>query len=106
MRLTEREIKLIAEIPKRRRERKIGAWLGLAIAVAAFIAFQQFGARYESLVYVVGIALGFAVGEVARAHFRVTHEDKLIDVLQRYINRDPEAVRQFSTQAGPGGDAV
>ena len=106
MRLTEREVKLIAEIPKRRRERKIEAWLGLAFAIAAFIVFQHLDPRYDSLVYVVGIALGFTAGEVARVYFRVTPEDKLIAVLQRYINRDPEAVRQFSTQMGHRGDAV
>ena len=106
MRLTEREIELITTIPKRRRDRKRGAWLGLAIAVAAFIAVQYLGPQYASAAPIMGILLGFSAGEVARVHFRVTPEDKLVELLQRYISRDPEAVRQFSMQDGVGRDAA
>ena len=106
MRLTEREIELITTIPKRRRDHKLGAWLGLAIAAAAFGAAQHFGAQYDSLGPVLGVLLGISAGEVARAHFRVTPEDKLIELLQRYISRDPEAVRQFSLRVGQGKNAA
>lgn len=106
MKLTEREIELITTIPKRRRDRKLGAWLGLAVAVAAFSALPYLGPQYDSLGPIIGILLGFATGEVARVHFRVTPEDKLIELLQRYISRDPEAVRQFSMQDGSSQNAV
>lgn len=105
MRLTEREVKLITGIPKRRRDRKLGAWLGLAFPVTAFGAFQHFGSPYEPLGPVLGIVLGFSAGEVARVYFRVAPEDKLIDLLQRYISRDPEAVRQLAMQVEPGESA-
>jgi len=96
MRLTDREVEIIKSIPKRRRDRKLGSWLGLAVAVAAFGLYQSFGSQYEALGPVIGVLLGFSAAEVVRAHFRVTPEDKLIDLLQRYVSRDPEAVRQFS----------
>lgn len=106
MRLTEREIELITTIPKRRRDRKLGAWLGLAIAVAAFSAVPYLGPQYDSLFPIIGLVLGFFAGEVARVHFRVTPEDKLIGLLQRYISRDPEAVRLFSMHEGSGQNAA
>jgi hypothetical protein len=106
VRLTEREIEFINGIPKRRRDRKLGAWFGLASAVAGFAALQYVGSQYDSLGPVLGIFLGFSAAEVARVHFRVTPEDKLIELLQRYISRDPEAVQQFAMQVGPGKNAA
>jgi hypothetical protein len=106
MKLSDREIEMISNIPKNRRDRKLGAWLGLATALAAFVAVQYFDFHHESLGPVFAILLGFSTGEVARAHFRVRPEDKLIDLLQRYVNSDPEAVRQFSFKSESSERAV
>lgn len=106
MRLTDREVEMIRRIPKRRRDRKLGAWLGLAAAVAVFGLFQAFGSQYELLGPLIGVLLGFSTAEVARAHFRVEPEDKLIELLQKYVSRDPEAVRQVSMRVGSGGKAA
>ena len=99
MKLSDREIEMISNVPKHRRSRKLNACLGLATALCVVIAVEYFEFYRGSLGPIAAIFLGFAVGEVARAYFRVRPEDKLIDLLLRYVNSDPEALRQFSFKA-------
>ena len=96
MKLSDREIETISNIPKSRRDRKLGAWFGIAMALAIIVAVQYFDFDHGSVAPLIGALLGFSAAEVTGAYFRVRPEDRLIDLLQRYVNSDPEALRQIS----------
>ena len=106
MNLSNREIEMISDISKARRHRRIGAWLGLATALIVFVGTQYFDFGRESLGPIVGIFLGLAVAELSSAYFGIRSEDKLVDLLQRYINSDPEAIEQLSTKSTSSGFAA
>ena len=97
---------MVSKILKNRRDRKLSAWLGLAAALAAFIGALYFDLDFDSLGPVIGVFLGISGAELTSVYFRVRPEDKLLDLLQRYINNDPEAVRQFSFKAVSGENAA
>lgn len=95
MKLTGREMKIVSAYSATRKRRKIGAWIGLATIAAFWIAMVYID-RLESVGTVLGISLGILIAELASLYFGVRPEDKMIDLLQRYINQDAEALEQFS----------
>jgi hypothetical protein len=97
MKITDREMAIVSTYSAIRSRRRTGAWLGLAIVVALWIAIA-YTERLDSLGTVLGIFLGLLVAELASLYFGIRPEDKLIDLLQRYINQDAEALKQFSSK--------
>lgn len=97
MKLSANEVKLISEVETRCVHRKWGAWISFLTVVALLVATDGYGMlpslRESSLLY---IAAGAALPHLIYVYFVVRTEDKLADLLQRYVNRDPEAVAQIS----------
>lgn len=48
---------------------------------------------------------GFLVGQAAE-YSSARSDDKLIDLVQRYVNSDPEAIRQLATSTRRASNAV
>jgi hypothetical protein len=97
MKLTKREIELIANIEKSRLRRRRGAWTGLVSTLVVWFAASYFDWLSNVSSMVIGLCLGFAIVNLASAYSAVRADDKLNDVLQRYVNDDPEALRQLSS---------
>jgi len=100
MKLTQREIELLSKIPaeraKRRRNLLLGFALYLVVPVIALYVDLDFDSRYD-LTDVYSVLGGFLLGQWAW-YLRSRPEDKLIEVVQRYVNRDPEAIREFAAR--------
>jgi hypothetical protein len=62
-----------------------------------WFAASYFDWLSSTLFIVIGFFIGFAVVNIASAYSAVRADDKLNDVLLRYVRSDPEAVRQLSS---------
>ena len=96
MKLSSREIEFLAGIDKRRKHRKIGAWIGLVLLLALLAIEIRFSPYGDGLPTVLAVFLGVAVSTLAHEYFGVSAENRLLDLLQRYVNSDPEAIRQIA----------
>ena len=96
MKLTSREIEYLAGIDKRRKRRRIGAWIGLVLLLVLLAIEVRFGLYGGGLATVLAVFIGVVVSTLAHEYFGVSAENKLLDLLQRYVNSDPEAVRQIA----------
>jgi hypothetical protein len=97
MKLTTIELKLIAGISKNRKRRKwdaLATFLVSIILATATFGFGMFPALSNSMF--LGVAVGASIMWLIHVYFGVRSEDKFVDLLQRYINRDPEAVAQIA----------
>lgn len=106
MKLTSREIACLTRIEERRRSRKIGSWISLIMIVVLSIADMSFGWFGGDLLAVFAIFLGITISTLANEYLGVSDKDKLFDLLQRYVNSDPEAVRQISETVSAGRHAA
>ncbi len=97
MKLTKREIELIAGIERNRLWRRRGAWIGLVTVLLAWFATNYFEWLPDSSSIVIGIFLGAAIVNLGSSYSTVRVDDNLNGVLQRYVNSDPEALRQISS---------
>ncbi len=107
MKLSAKEVKLISDVSKNRKQRKWGAWLGFLTATGLLVATEGFGifpSLRESSILVIAVVATFA--HLIHVYFAVRPEDKLVDLLQRYINRDPEAVARLSWVTDSDGVAA
>jgi len=97
MKLTATEVKMLSRLSARRKRRMWDAWLSFLLAVALNIATYGYGV-FPSLTEspFLGMAVGVSFAYLVHVYFAVRPEDKLIELLQRYVNRDPEAVKQLS----------
>lgn len=97
MKLSAKEVKLISDLSTKRKRRVWGAWVSFLTVVALLVATYGYG-MFPALGE--GPFLGFAVGaafvNLVHVYFGVRPEDKLIDLLQRYVNQDPEAIAQIA----------
>jgi hypothetical protein len=92
LKLSDREIELISSIPRNRRNRRLGLWLAMAAPLITAVA--GFYIDYD-LTTVMAMLGGLLVGQAA-AYSSSRTEDKLIELVERYVNTDPEAIRQFA----------
>lgn len=97
MKLTRREIELISNIEHSRLRRRRFAWIGLVSALVVLTAASYFDWSSSELYMVIGLLLGSAAWSVDRAYSAVRIDDKLNDLLLRYVRSDPEALRQLSS---------
>ena len=101
MRLSSREVELIKDVPKTRRNRKLSAWSGLITSLVIMIGVYFFDYQVGNFGLLIAMIVGFSVGNLAAEYFRVRPDDKLVDLLLRYVNEDPTAIEQLSDQVGP-----
>lgn len=106
MRLSSREVELIKDVPKARRNRKLSAWSGLITSLVILIGVHFFDYQVSTLGLFIATIVGFSIGNLAAEYFRVRPDDKLVDLLLRYVNDDPTAIRQLSDQVGSLEKAV
>lgn len=106
MQLTRREIELLRQIPVERAKRRRNLFLGFACWLAAPVIAGYVDIDYDhfygiDLAGIYPLLGGFLVGQWAW-YLRSRPEDKLIDIIQRYVNRDAEAIRAFAQEADAG----
>lgn len=97
MKLTDRELEVFSSYSAIQRKRKVGAWIGLGFIVAFWVAIY-YTDRFDSIGNVLAIFLGFVTAELASLYFSVRPEDRMVDLLERYVNNDAEALKQFSSR--------
>lgn len=97
MKLTAKEVELLSNLSTRRRHRKWDAWLSFLSAIGLMVATYGYG-MFPSLAEwpFLGMATGLTFAYLIHVYFAVRPEDKLISLLQRYVNRDAEAVAQLA----------
>jgi hypothetical protein len=99
MKLTARELELVADAPKRRQRRIRNAWVAFAGVIAPVIVvngFDPFPWKFDSST--IGLGVSAVVVNLIHAYFGVRSDDRLVDLLQRYVNHDPEAIEQLGTR--------
>ncbi len=102
MKLSSREIALIADIQKSRRQRRTGAFVFVLFIPIWWYAMPLIGIGPDIAPLVIGLLLGYGVAYLVNVYFGVRPDDKLIDLLQRYVNEDAEALRQLSGRSKVG----
>ncbi len=106
MKLSSKEIEMFSQIEKSKKRRRINAWMN-SLAIPVYILIVKFLDFGDSLPFMLGGALvGLSLANLSHVYFGVRSEDKLIGLLQRYVNRDPDAIQQFSDAARSGGAAA
>ncbi len=106
MKLSPKEIEIFSQIEKNKKQRRLNAWMNI-LAIPAYVLMVQFFELRDSLPFMLGGALvGLSMANLSHVYFGVRSEDKLIGLLQRYVNRDPDAIQQFSDAARSGGAAA
>ena len=96
VKLSKKEMEVITDIEKSRRQRKLGAWIGLLLIPNA----------WKMDVPMSGIISAVVIVHLIHVYIGIRPDDKLIDLLQRYINSDVEAVRQLSDKPKAGESAT
>jgi len=102
MKLSARELKFLAEVETRHVRRRRDAWMYL-ISVFLLIVLtnkvEVFAALGDTSILSVGITI--AVIYLVHTYFAIRPEDKLVELLQRYVSQDPEAVAQIAESTTP-----
>lgn len=104
MKLTAKEVKLLSEFEKRKRQRRLDAWTALILAAFVLVLTEAFG-FWPSLrnTGLQGVVIGVLVTHLIHVYFAARPSDKLIDLLQRYVNKDAEAIAQLHGKDRSGG---
>lgn len=95
MKLTAREVEMIKDIPRIRTSRVRAAWSGLITAVALLAGVLYFEYQAETLGMLLAVFVGFSIGNLANAYLARHPNDKLVDLLLRYVDEDSEALAQL-----------
>ena len=102
MKLSAKVLKFISEIETRRVRRRRDAWTYLVVAFLLVVLsnnVEVFSSLANESLLFIGIAV--AAMYLAHTYFAVRPDDKLVDLLQRYVNQDPEAVAQLAESTAP-----
>jgi hypothetical protein len=86
VKLSNKELRLISDIQKSRKARKIGGWITLLLIPISYIWYPQ----------VSGVITAIVVTHLIHEYLAIHPDDELVDLLQRYVNSDPEAIVQLS----------
>jgi hypothetical protein len=89
VKLTKTEMDLITDIEKSKRQRKLGAWISLLLIPISWKFSPQ----------VSGLISAVVITHLIHFYIGTRPDDKLIDLLQRYVHSDAEAIRQLSDQS-------
>ena len=107
MKLSSKEVELISKWPARLKRRKRDAWSYFVSVTALMVATHGYGMfPYFAEGPVLAVAMTATIFYLANVYFAVRPEDKLVELLRRYIDRDPEAIEQIAAEPGPDGVSV
>lgn len=101
MKLTAKEVELLSKIDAYRRTRRRNALMALGAIFAAWIGFWYFDRLSDSFAAVFLVVGLISFVNLIRAHTEISAEDKLINLLRRYIDRDVDAICQISSAREP-----
>jgi hypothetical protein len=96
VKLSKSEINLIVDIEKSKRQRKLGAWVSLILIPISWMWVRDISGFLSAAVIV----------HLIHVYIGVRPDDKLMDLLQRYVNSDAEAIQQLSEKSEVGKSAV
>ena len=95
MRLTEREIEMIRDVPRIRTNRKRAAWAALVTNVVLLAGVRYFEYDVGSVGLLLAVFVGLSIAGVARQYFAPDPNDRFVDLLLRYVDDDPDALAQL-----------
>ena len=101
MRLSAREVEILSQLDSYQKKRRKTAWGFLGLVLISWALFAYLDRMTDQLYGMVTILCIITLSNVLRAQFQLTSEDKLLDLLRRYVNRDAEAIVQMSTENSP-----
>lgn len=99
VKLTLKEIDLLSNISKARRQRKFFAWIIASVTFVALVALYNMDTYLDALIPALTAFFGIAVFSLAGDLLGVQTEDPVEDLLLKYVNNDPEALQQLSDRA-------
>lgn len=107
MRLSEKEIEYLLDRSARSKRRTTALWSFFLSSLVLLVSNVWFRWLDESYLVLppLFVATGFSL--LCSHYFAIDAEEKLLDLLQRYVRHDPEAVQQLSAwqQAVASGGA-
>lgn len=104
VRLSARETEMLSQIDSYQKNRRRTAWINLGMVFAFWAVLTYLDRMTDQLVGMFTILTIITLSTVMRVQFQWSSEDKLLDLLRRYVNRDAEAIKQMSTQKSPDAD--
>lgn len=106
MRLSAREVEILSQLDSYEKKRRKSAWSLLGVVLTSWAVLAYLDRMTDQLYGMITVLCIITVSNVLRAQFQLTSEDKLLDLLRRYVNRDAEAIAQMSTKKSPGADST
>jgi len=95
MKLTALEVEMIKDIPRIRTNRVRAAWSGVITTVALLAGVLYFEYQAETLGMLLAVFVGFSIGNLANAYLARHPDDRLVELLLRYVDDDSEALAQL-----------
>lgn len=99
MKLSAKEIDLLSDLKKVRRQRRFFAWIVASVTLVALIALYSMETNLDALIPALSAFFGMAVFLLADDLLGVRTEDPVEDLLLKYVNNDPEALQRISDRA-------
>ncbi|MHA7817842.1 MAG: hypothetical protein ACX93N_15300 [Pseudohaliea sp.] len=99
MRLTAREIEYLLDRRARSRRRSQATWSFFLSSLALLVSNLWFRWLDEPYHVIPVLAVVFGASLLCSHYFATNPDEKLLDLLERYVRHDPEAVRQLSEHA-------
>ena len=104
MRLSAKETEILSQLDSYQKNRRRTAWINLGMVFAFWAVLTYLDRMTDQLFGMITILSIITLSAVLRVQFQWSSEDKLLDLLRRYVNRDAEAIEQMSTQKSPDAD--
>lgn len=98
MKLNAPELDLLSQIDAHRGSRKRHAWTTLCSLLIFWAVYWYLSELSEFLVGMLSALTVVALMHAIRVQFEVAPEDKLIEILIRYVNSDAEVITQLSAK--------
>ena len=101
MRLSEGELEILSQLDSYQKKRRKTAWSTFGVVLISWAVLAYLGRMTDQLFGMITVLFIVTLSNALRAQFQLSPEDKLLDLLRRYVNRDAEAIAQMSTQNSP-----
>lgn len=101
MKLSKKETEILLELDSYQKKRRKASWANVAtlLAIWAILTYLD-GVSDQMIGLLMGISI-VALIQALRVESQVCPEDKLLQLLRRYLNRDAEAIMQISSARAP-----
>ncbi|MDH3512708.1 MAG: hypothetical protein OER85_17840 [Gammaproteobacteria bacterium] len=101
MKLSKKETEILLELDSYQKKRRKASWTNVATLFAIWAILTYLDRLSDQM---FGILMGISIValiQALRVESQVSPEDKLLQLLRRYLNRDAEALMQISSARAP-----